>query len=209
VPGIQNAKNKVFSYTNHLHNLVLNILAKKHFQVVCGWVTPDKHLCEKYQNRTFTRLDVSHLMAYNSLHKYSAMRKMEEQEVLDLGIEFMNLPKIYEQHLRVAEMYNTLLKENVLSKFLISDGFFPSYFRYPILFSNENKRNICLDALSKAGFVVNYRYKPLHKSPFFSFGNCKTTFNISVDLSKRLLPLPVDLSFKDIERITEIVNSLN
>lgn len=206
---LQKIIKKFFFGTNYLHKFLFALSEKKHFQVVDGWVRADQYLLEKYQNRALNRPLISHLMAYNSLDKYYVLRKMEEPEILDLAFKFTSLQKIHEKRTILGKRYEHNLKEGEFEKFFIPNNFTGSYFRYPILFSDEHKRTICLDNLTKAGFQVNYKYKPLHMSPLFKFENSETNFSNSVYLSKRLLPLPLNsnLRIKDIDRIIQIVNS--
>ncbi|MBN2604112.1 MAG: DegT/DnrJ/EryC1/StrS aminotransferase family protein [Candidatus Thermoplasmatota archaeon] len=207
-PKVKKIKMKMFSSINYLHRFLLSFSERKHFSVVNGWVNIDEYLWNKYQNNTLTRPLIGHLMAYNTLDKYSAMRKMEESEVLDLDLKFSDIQKLHEKRTMIGKRYEQFLKEDVASKFSLSTDATPSFFRYPVLFSDENIRNSCIDNLSKAGYLVNYLYKPLHKSPLFRYENVDATFGNSVCLSKHLLPLPINphLSLDDVDNIIEIVN---
>ena len=199
----------IFLGDNHLYELLNVKFAKKHFQIVDGWVKGDPYLYELQRSKALTNAIVNQLMAYSGKQKHYARRKLEKLEILALKSEFEDLEKCLEQRNRIAKTYENDLKEKDFSKFIVQENSVPSYLRYPILFSDENRRSMCIKNLGQAGFMIDYYYEPLHTSPFFNFGNRGSRFSESIYMSKHLLPLPINssLSIRDVERIISIANS--
>jgi hypothetical protein len=197
----------IFLGDNYLHGRLRTRFAKKYFQIVDGWVKGDPYLYELQRSKSLTNEIVNQLMAYSG--KHDARRRMEKLEILALESEFDDLEKRLEERKRIAKTYEDYLKEKDFSKFVVPENSVPSYLRYPILFSDEKKRSMCINNLVQAGFGVNYTFEPLHASPFFNLENRSFSFSESIYMSKHLLPLPINssLSVEEARRIVSIVNS--
>jgi dTDP-4-amino-4,6-dideoxygalactose transaminase len=197
----------VFSGDNYLHQLLRVKFAKKRFRVVGGWVEIGPYADEIRNSKALTNA----LMAYSGIQKNYTRRKLEKLELSILESEFENLEKYLQKRESLAKLYeaNLKLKEGCLTKICVPEHSTASYMRYPILFSDERRRSICINNLFKLGYAIDYTYEPLHTSPFFSLESRSLPLSESIYLSKHLLPLPMrpSLSQSDVERITSVINS--
>jgi dTDP-4-amino-4,6-dideoxygalactose transaminase len=205
--GLESKKliKSVFWGDNCLYQLLRVKFAKKRFRIVDGWVEVGPYLDEIRRSKVLTNA----LMAYSGIQKNYTRRKLETLEISVLTSEFENLEKRLQKRRRSAKFYEDNLKEECFSKLTVPEHSVPSYLRYPILFSDERKRSVCINNLFKLGYAIDYTYEPLHTSPFFNLENRYSVLSESIYLSKHLLPLPVhpSLSQRDVERITSVVNS--
>jgi dTDP-4-amino-4,6-dideoxygalactose transaminase len=196
----------VFSVDNYLHQLRVKF-EKKRFRVVGGWVEIGPYADEIRNSKALTNA----LMAYSGIQKNYTRRKLETLELSILESEFENLEKHLQKRESLAKLYeaNLKLKEGCLTKICVPKHSIASYMRYPILFSDERRRSICINNLFKIGYAIDYTYEPLHTSPFFSLESRSLPLSESIYLSKHLLPLPMrpSLSQSDVERITSVINS--
>ncbi|MHA1833861.1 MAG: DegT/DnrJ/EryC1/StrS family aminotransferase, partial [Candidatus Baldrarchaeia archaeon] len=149
--------------------------------------------------------EVNQLMSYDG--RYYHRRKMEKIELLVLQSEFRTLEKVLEKRREIAKIYEERIKKGNVNKIITKEDYVPSFFKYPVLFFDRDKLTKCIKNMVKAGFVVNYRYKPLHTS--FSTTNHNSVFRESTYVSNHILPLPVEpnLTVRHIERIISIINS--
>jgi dTDP-4-amino-4,6-dideoxygalactose transaminase len=195
----------IFSGDNLLYQQLNVRFTKKRFRIVDGWVEVGPHLDELLCSKDLTNA----LMAYSGRQKNYTRRKLETIEISFLTSEFDNLEKHIQERKKFADFYKDNLKEENLSKLALPENCIPSYLRYPILFSNDKERSVCINNLAKLGYVIDYTYEPLHTSPFFNLENKGSVLSESIYLSKHLLPLPLhpSLSQRDVERITSVVNS--
>ena len=175
--------------------------------MVDGWVKGDQQLHEMQRSNALPNEQVAQLMGYSG--KYYYRRKLENPEVLALQSEFENVQKYLERRNRIAKKYENHLEAEDFSKFVVPKNSVPSYMRYPVLFSSEKRRSICINNLVQAGFPIDYTYEPLHTSPFFNSENRDSRYSESIYMSKHLLPLPINngLSTRSVEKIISIVNS--
>jgi dTDP-4-amino-4,6-dideoxygalactose transaminase len=205
--GLESEKlvQSVFLGDNYLYQLLSVKFAKKRFRVVDGWVEVGPYLDELRRSKVLTNA----LMAYTGRQKNYTRRRLETLEISVLKSEFENLEKRLQKRKRLAKFYEDNLKEEYFSKFTVPEHSVPSYLRYPILFSDERKRSVCINNLKKLGYAIDYTYEPLHTSPFFNLENKGSLLSESIYLSKHLMPLPVHppLSQRDVERITSVINS--
>jgi dTDP-4-amino-4,6-dideoxygalactose transaminase len=197
----------VFSGDNYLHQLLRVKFEKKHFRVVGGWVDVGPYIDEIRYSKALAHA----LMAYSGIQKNYVRRKLETLEISILASEFGNLQKNLQKRMSLAKLYeaNLKLKEECLTKIYVPEHSTPSYMRYPILFSDEKSRSICINNLFKLGYAIDYTYEPLHTSPFFKLESRGLSLSESIYMSKHLLPLPMhpSLSQGDVERITSVINS--
>jgi dTDP-4-amino-4,6-dideoxygalactose transaminase len=195
----------IFWGDNYLYQQLNVKSAKKRFRIVDGWVEVGPCLDELLRSKVLTNA----LMAYSGRQKNYTRRKLETLEISFLTSEFENLEERLQAIKRLAGFYEDNLKEENFSKLTVPENSIPSYLRYPILFSNERKRLVCINNLVKLGYAIDYTYEPLHTSPFFNLENNGSVLSESIYLSRHLLPLPVHppLSQRDVERITSVVNS--
>jgi dTDP-4-amino-4,6-dideoxygalactose transaminase len=197
----------VFSGDNYMHQLLRVKFAKKRFRVVDGWVDIGQYKDEIRQSKFLT----NSLMAYSGIQKNYVRRKLEPLEISILASEFEKLQKHLRNRKRLAKLYeaNLKLKEECITKIYVPEHSTPSYMRYPILFSDERRRSICINNLFKLGYAIDYTYEPLHTSSFFKLESRGLPLSESIYMSKHLLPLPMhpSLGQRDIERITSVINS--
>jgi dTDP-4-amino-4,6-dideoxygalactose transaminase len=199
----------VFQGDKYLQKLLNITLAKKHFQIINGWVEGNPHVLKLWRSNALTTDITNQLMSYG--RTYTHRRKLEKAEILYLTHEFENFEKCLQDRRRIAKMYDELIMERNLSKIIVPTNSASSYLRYPILFSDKNKLLKCIKELIQAGFHVDGRYEPLHVSPFFDLINKKNfNFKESIYVSEHILPLPVkNLNAADpkkIEKVASIVN---
>jgi dTDP-4-amino-4,6-dideoxygalactose transaminase len=195
----------IFSGDNSLYQLLNVKFAKERFRIVDGWVEVGPYLDKLPRSKALTNA----LMADSGRQKNYTRRKLETMEISVLASEFDNLEKQIQERKKFADFYKENLRKENLSKLALPENCSPSYMRYPILFSNDKERSICINNLAKLGYAIDYTYEPLHASPFLNSGNSGSKLSESIYLSKHLLPLPVQypLSQSDVERISSVVNS--
>jgi dTDP-4-amino-4,6-dideoxygalactose transaminase len=196
----------VFWGDNCMHQLLSLKFAKKHFRIFDRWVDVRPYLDELLRSQALT----NELMAYGGAQQNYVRRKLETLEISVLMSEFENLEKRLQEIKRAAEFYEENLKEESFSKLAVPENSVPSYLRYPILFSSERRRSVCINDLLQLGYTIDYYYKPLHTSPFINFEDGGSVLSESIYLSKHLLPLPLNasLSERNIEKIASVVNSV-
>lgn len=201
----KNRMQNVFWVDNCLHQLLSLKFAKKHFRVIDGWVEVGPYLNELPRSQVL----INELMACAGKNQNYVRRKLETLEISVLMFEFENLEKRLQKIRRAAELYEDDLKEESFRKLAVPENSVPSYLRYPILFSNERTRSVCINDLVQLGYTIDCTYEPLHTSPFINLENGGSVLSESIYLSKHLLPLPLSssLSERNIEKIASVVNS--
>lgn len=196
----------VFFADNHLNQLVNITLAEKHFQETNGWVKANPNVLESWRSNTLTTEMIDQLMTYAG--RYWHQRNLEKTEISALKDDFENLEEYLQDRRRTAKMYDEYLKRGGFERIHIPPNSTASYMRYPVLFSDKTKLSRCIEQLTQAGFTVDYRYKPLHRSPFFGPLNDGIKFSESVYIWEHILPLPiaVKMDSKTIQKVASIVN---
>lgn len=191
-----------------LHKLLSIPLAKKYFRNIDGWIAPNPYVLKLWRSKSLTNTITNQLLTYGGTCSHRLVGgKLEKAELLSLKHEFKNLEKYQQVRRKIAKIYEELLVEKDFSRIVVPTNTSPSYLRYPVLFSNKNRLLNCIRELNQSGFVVDYRYKPLHRSPFF--GTKKSlSFKESIYVSEHILPLPVTLnmSSEKVEQVASIVN---
>jgi dTDP-4-amino-4,6-dideoxygalactose transaminase len=197
----------IFRGDKYLQRL-MKITARKHFGIVDSWVEASPHVLESWHSNALTPDMTDQLMSYG--RTYSHKRKLERNEIVYLKNEFDNLERRLQDRRRIAKMYDELIVESGLSKFIVPKNSAASYTRYPVLFSDRKRLSRCIRKLTQAGFHVDGRYEPLHESPFFGEMNKSSSFKESIFVSKHILPLPVqnlNCDPKKAQKVASIVNS--
>ena len=197
----------VFWGNNYLYKLSHITLAKKHFREIGGWVKPDQNVLKLWASNALTPKISDQLMTYAGRYWHS--RKMDRDEILRLGHEFEELEGYLQNRRKIARMYEEYLEEGNFKKIDPPQNSISSYMRYPILLNDDRKLLLCVKELGRAGFIVDYRYKPLHMSPFFGWTSQDFNFSRSTYVSNHILPLPVQpsMSSDNVKKIASIVNS--
>lgn len=199
----------VFWGNNHLYKLVNITLAKKHFREIDGFMTPSKEVLESWYSNALTPKMIDQLMTYASRYWHS--REMEKLELTLFKDEFKNVDKRLQNRQELAKIYDKCLVEGAFFKPKLSANVIPAYLRYSMLVPDKKKLLNCITELRKEGFAIDYRYKPLHNSPFFHLTNneCSNSFEHSTYVSEHVLPLPIDrnMSYQTIKKIASIVNA--
>lgn len=207
--GLKSRKNveMIFKGDNYLHRILNRTLAKKYFQSVDSWIKADQYVLKLWYSNALTSTIIDQLMTYGGT--YWHRRRMEEMELLFLNSEFENIEKYLQGRRSIAKMYDKLLKKDGFDKISVSDNYEPSYLRYPVIFHDKKKLAKSIRALNDMGLTVDYRYKPLHMSPFFSSINRSANFKDSIYISEHILPLPImfNMNPERVKRIASIVNA--
>lgn len=198
----------IFLADKYLYKLIHETLAKKYFQEIDGWMKVNSDVFELWRSNSLTGTIVDQLMAHCD-GRYWLRRKLEKMEILLLKKELENLEEYLQDRRKTAKMYDGYLKRGKFEKFFVPTNSISSYKKYPILFFEKTRLSKCVKELVRAGFEVNYRYKPLHMSPFFFGAMMKNSnFKESVYLSEHLLPLPITLNMnpEKVEKVASVVN---
>ena len=196
----------VFFADNHLNKLINVTLAEKHFQETNGWVKANLDVLESWRSNALTTEMIDQLMTYAG--RYWHQRNLEKMEISALKDDLENLEEYLQDRRRTAKVYDEYLKQGSFERINIPPNSTPSYMRYPVLFSDKTKLSRCVEQLTRAGFTVDYRYKPLHRSPFFGPLNDGAKFGESVYIWEHILPLPVTMNMdaQTIQKVASIVN---
>lgn len=197
----------VFWGDKYLYKLMHETLAKKHFQEIEGWTKVNADALEMWGSNSLTATIINQLIAHCD-GRYWHRRKLEKIEIMLLKKEFENLGNYLQDRRKSAKMYDEYLKQGGYEKILVPPNSISSYKKYPILFSEKTRLSKCIKELTRAGFIVDYRYKPLHMSPSFGVMNEDSNFKEAIYILEHLLPLPITLSMKPekIEQAASIVN---
>ena len=124
-----------------------------------------------------------------------------------IGLEQLKKIKFIEKKRKsLAKFYDQNLQEikNVESFSQNYNDVLPHIF--PVLFSNNQIRNKIRDELKNSGIETGLHYKPNHLLKFYNSNN---KLKISEDIYKRILTLPlhIDLTYRDIEKICKIIRN--
>ncbi len=117
---------------------------------------------------------------------------------------FTYINEIIEKRKLIVDTYNTLLPK--FEKPRVQNDLKWNYSYYPILFENEEKLKKSFELLNKENiFPRRYFWPSLNTLPYVKGESLPT----SEDISSRIacLPLYVDLSIEDVERVTRILNN--
>ena len=196
----------IFRGDKYLRRL-MRITERKHFRIVDGWVEGSPYVLKSWRSNTLTTDMTNQLMSY--YRTYSHKRKLEKTEIVYLKNEFDNLDRYLQDRRRIAKMYDELIVESDLGKFIVPKNSAASYIRYPVLFSNRKRLSRRIRKLTQAGFHVDGRYEPLHKSPFFGGMNKSSGFKESIFVSEHVLPLPVQSLNSDSKRAQKVASIVN
>jgi dTDP-4-amino-4,6-dideoxygalactose transaminase len=197
----------VFWGDKYLYKLMHETLAKKYFQEIDGWMKVNSGVLELWGSNSLTATIINQLIAHCD-GRYWHRRRLEKMEILLLKKEFLNLEEYLQDRIRSAKMYDEYLKQGPFEKIPIPANSISSYKKYPILFFEKTMLSKCIKELIRAGFKVDYLYKPLHMSPFFRAMNRNSDFKESFYLSQHLLPLPLTLNMnpEKIKKVASVVN---
>ncbi len=189
----------------YFHKLLNVTLKKKYFRKVDGWVRADPFVLESWRSASLTETITDQMLTHGGT--YSHRRKLEKAEILTLRRELENCEHCFQNRREVVKMYDEILGDLGFSKIVVPANYTPAYIRYPILFFDRKRLQRCLKDLYRAGFVVDGRFRPLHKSPLFSWANRNQIFTESVYVSEHILPLPLgpDFDSEKVEKIASIV----
>lgn len=197
----------IFWGDKYLYKLMHETLAKKYFQEIDGWMKVNSDVLELWRSNSLTATIINQLIAHCD-GRYWHRRKLEKMEILLLKKELENLEEYLQDRRKTAKMYDEHLKQGRFERIPVPVNSVSSYKKYPILFFEKTRLSKCIKELIRAGFKVDYRYKPLHMAPFFGAMNKHTNFKESVHLSEYLLPLPITLNMKP-ERIEKVISIVN
>lgn len=197
----------IFLGDKYLYKLMHETLAKKYFQEIDGWVKVNSDVLELWRSNSLSVTIINQLIARCD-GRYWHRRKLEKMEILLLKKELENSEEYLQDRRRSAKMYDEYLKPGKFEKIPVPTNSISSYKKYPILFFEKTRLSKCIKELTRAGFKVDYRYKPLHMAPFFGAMKKSSNFKESIYLSEHLLPLPVTLKMKPekIEKAASVVN---
>lgn len=105
----------------------------------------------------------------------------------------------------VARIYSDRALRIGLTPFAVPNEAEPGYFKFPVLLHDDARleSHRLASLLGSRGVHIDYHYRPLHLAPMFRDMGKKSDFVGTDELSRRLLPLPLDPTYtKDkIERI--------
>lgn len=208
----------VFLGDKYLYKLMHETLAKKYFREVDGWMEVNSDVSELWHSNSLTPTIINQLIAHPD-GRYWHRRKLEKMEILLLTKELENWEEGLQSRIEAAKMYDEHLKPGMFEKILVPANSICSYFKYPILFSEKTHLSKCIEELRKAGFKVDFRYRPLHTSRFFRAAR-DSDFKESLYLWEHLLPLPTtsntkrarprrNMTKEEIEKVASIVNSVS
>jgi dTDP-4-amino-4,6-dideoxygalactose transaminase len=197
----------VFRADKYLNKLQHATFTRKHFiEDNNGWLIANSDALKLWGSNTLTISVTNQLMSYG--RTYSHSRKMEKTEISFLQQELRKSEKYLKVRKKLAETYDNFLESTILQRLVVPKDYAPSYLRYPVFFNDRIKLLKCLKELIRAGIKVDGLYKPLHMSPFFNPMNKDIDFEESISVSKHILPLPIKLNMtqKEVERIASIIN---
>jgi dTDP-4-amino-4,6-dideoxygalactose transaminase len=117
-----------------------------------------------------------------------------------------HVPDIIASRRNISERYDQLLNWSLLSKPSKMDGLEYNYAYYPVVFPNEQTMKKVQAALNAQDiFPRRYFYPSLNTLPFMpEYYSCPVSEAIS--LKVLCLPLFVDLSLENVDRISQIIN---
>ncbi len=196
----------VFLCDKYLYKLMHETFEKKCFNIADGWIKANPNVVALWRSGSLTPLMINQLVA-RADGRYWQRRRLEHVEILLLKKELAHIEEYQQRRKEVAKVYDENLTFRGFEKMRIPNGSASSYKKYPIVFPEKTKAVRCLRELSDAGFRLDYRYRPLHLSPFIEDATNSDFKNASY-LSEHLLPLPVTpaMSIETIKKAASIVN---
>ena len=197
----------IFLGDKYLYKLMHETFSKKYFTRSNGWIKTNSEVLEKWRANSLTAPMINQLIA-RADGRYWQRRKMEKMELLRLKKEFTRLDEYFQNRQNVAKLYEEYLKPGEFEKIPVPPNSLSAYKKYPIIFSESSAVSRCVKALRRAGFKIDYRYRPLHLSPFFREIPQKSEFREATYLSEHLLPLPVtpNMSPEEIRKVAFLLN---
>ena len=163
------------------------------------------------QNKeTLHEIFYRHNFGHNGPMQYYGLGINAKMSELQAAMGLSVLPymdKIISERKKVCDYYDEHLDFSKLTKLKIRENTEWNYSYYPVLFKNEQILLKVQKALNRQQiFPRRYFFPSLEKLPYISSNVCP----LAEDLSKRILCLPlyVGLQEKDLEKITQLVNSL-
>jgi dTDP-4-amino-4,6-dideoxygalactose transaminase len=128
-------------------------------------------------------------------------------EILRIEKELDNLEAYLQGCQNSAKLYDEYLEGAACQKLGVSTDCTSSYLKYPVILKEKAHFWRCIKALNRAGFRIDYRYRPLHLSPFFGSINAETSYDDSVFLSEHLLPLPIERNMapETVEKVVSVI----
>jgi dTDP-4-amino-4,6-dideoxygalactose transaminase len=197
----------IFAGSNQLEKLTSVSLKKKYFQETNGWVVPQPHVLQLWQREALSPQIANQLMTYAG--RYWHTREVDKYEAIELESEFKKTDDFVQDRAQIAGMYKELLGEGHFSAIDAKSGSMPSYIRYPILLDSSKGLMKCIEKLKRAKIEVDFRYKPLHSSPFFSFTGPDSEFDGSNYIYQHILPLPIHphMDAREVRKVVSIVKT--
>ncbi len=196
----------VFLSDKYLYKLMHETFEKKCFNITDGWIRANPDTLELWRSNLLTPSMISQLVA-RADGRYWQRRRLEKVELLHLKSEFVHLEKYMHRRKEIAKIYEEKLSFTGFEKIHVPNNSASAFKKYPIVFSDRSKSLKCQQELSRAGFRLDYRYRPLHLSPFIE-DTTNSDFKNASYLSENLLPLPVatDMHPDTARKIARIVN---
>jgi len=129
-----------------------------------------------------------------------------------LYVQLKNMNKIHKLRENIYRKYYSELKpleeDNKLRMPVIPDNRENNYHIFYILLKSEKDRNNLMSYLKSEGVQAVFHYIPLHSSPMGNnLDNKKEDLPITLDISKRILRLPLHLNLNETE-IEYIINKI-
>jgi len=196
----------VFLSDKYLYKLKNETFEKKYFSIINGWIKANPDVLALWKTDSLTEPIINQLVA-RADGRYWQRRKIERIEYELLKKELAYLDEYLQQRINAAANYEKYLTFKDYDKISISNNTAASYKKYPIVFHEKNRFLSCIKNLTNSGFRIDYRYRPLHLSPFIE-DISNSNFENATHLSEHLLPLPItsNISLKKIKKIASIVN---
>lgn len=196
----------VFLSDKYLYKLRHETFNRKYFNIIDGWIRAKPHVVALWRSNLLTQPMINQLVA-RADGRYWQRRKMEYVEIFRLKKELAHIKEYLQRRREAAKIYDESLTFNEFDKIHIPRDAVASYKKYPVIFSEKSKSLRCLRRLFQAGFRLDYRYRPLHLSPFMEDVSNSDFKNASY-LSDHLLPLPITPNMKcsTVEEVANIVN---
>jgi dTDP-4-amino-4,6-dideoxygalactose transaminase len=201
------ARRAIFFASNQLRKMTSITFAKKHFRETNDWVVPFPEVMKLWRQETLRPEVVDQLMTYAG--RYWHNREMDKCEILGLKHEFRKIDSYLEDRRRIAALYKDLLESEHFSAVDTGGTSRPSYLRFPVLADDSRRLSRCMRELSRVGIKIEYRYKPLHSSPFFSWTSPNTSYEGSTHVYQHILPLPIrqNMDANEVQKVVSIVKS--
>jgi dTDP-4-amino-4,6-dideoxygalactose transaminase len=196
----------VFLSDKYLYKLMHEILEKKCFNITDGWIKATPYTLELWRSNSLTPSMISQLIA-RADGRYWQRRRLEKVEILHLKKELIRLEEYMQIRKKIANIYDNSLSFKGFEKIPVPDNSSSALKKYPIVFANRNKSLKCQQELSRIGVRLDYRYRPLHLSPFIE-DTANSDFKNAIYLSENLLPLPVapNMHPDTVKKIARIIN---